>query len=84
MRQRLTVVTVVFVLVAANASAPACAGSPPRHVPRRPVQIVRVVKSRGFSWHDAGIAAAVVGLAVAAVAATGLFVIRVRTPRPTR
>lgn len=48
------------------------------------MQVVKIVKERGFSWRDAGIGAAAAGLGVALVAGGGLLVLaRVQRPRTT-
>jgi hypothetical protein len=84
MGPRLAAVTSTLVLLVAALSAPTQAGVPGTHKPHRPVQIVKVVKKRGFSWRDAGIGAAAAGLGVAAVAAGGLLLTRIERPRPTK
>jgi hypothetical protein len=76
--------TAALVLLVAALSAPTRADLPRTYKPHRPVQIVKVVKKRGFNWRDAGIGAAAAGLAVAAVAAGGLLLTRAQRPRPTK
>lgn len=58
------------------------ASAPGRREPRRPVQVVRVVKDHGFSWRDAGIGAAAVGVSIAAIAGGSLVLLRGKRPRP--
>jgi hypothetical protein len=84
MRPRLAVVTAALVLLVAALSAPTQADLPRKHEPHRPVQIVKVVRKRGFSWRDAGIGAAATGLGIAAVAAGGLLLVRTERLRPTK
>ena len=49
---------------------------PQRGELRHPVQVVKVVKKRGFSWRDAGIGAATVGIGITVVAGVGLLLAR--------
>jgi hypothetical protein len=81
MHPRWAVVVAVLALFVVALSAPALSRVPPSHPPRRPIQVTKVVKERGFSWRDAGIGAAAAGLGVSAVAAGGLFFIRTQRPR---
>ena len=57
MRRWLALVATGLVLSAAS-SAPARADPRSTRPPGRPVQIVKVIGKRGFSWRDAGIGAA--------------------------
>ena len=78
----LTLVATGLVLSAVALYAPAHADPRSTRAPRRPVQIVKVVGKRGFSWRDAGIGAAAAGLVVAAGAAGGLLLVRTQRARP--
>jgi len=78
---RRTVVAAAILALLVTLSAPARAyGLSKQHL-RRPPQVVRVVKKRGFSWQDAGVGAAVVGLCVSMAAAGGLLLTRRQRPR---
>jgi hypothetical protein len=46
--------------------------------PHRPVQVVKIVEERSFSWRDAGIGATGAGLGVSVVAGVGLLLTRTR------
>jgi hypothetical protein len=81
MNPRRAVTVAVLALVVAVLCAAARAASPPKHHPRRPVQVVKVVKERGFSWRDAGIGAAATGLVIALVAGGVLLLARAQPPR---
>jgi hypothetical protein len=83
MARWLALVATGVVLSAASLCGPAHADLRPTRAPRRPVQIVKVVGKRGFSWRDAGIGAAAAGLVVAAGAAGGLLLLRTQQARPT-
>jgi hypothetical protein len=83
MRRWLALVATGLVLSAAS-SAPARADPRSTRPPGRPVQIVKVIGKRGFSWRDAGIGAAAAGLVVAAGAAGGLLLARAPRGRPTK
>jgi hypothetical protein len=71
----------VFVVLALLVAFPAGAEAPPRHHVRRPVQVVKVVNRRSFSWRDAGIGATAAGLGIAVVSGSGLLLARVHRPR---
>jgi hypothetical protein len=71
----------VFLVLALLVASPAAADVPPRHHLRRPVQVVKVVNRRSFSWRDAGIGAAAAGLGIAVASGGGLLLSRVHRPR---
>ena len=71
----------VLVLLSLACSASARAQVLAKRPPRRPVQVVKVVEERGFSWRDAGIGAAAAGLCVSVIAAGGLVHVRAHQPR---
>ena len=78
---RRTAVAVTILALLVTLSAPAGAyGLSKQHLRRRP-QVVKVVKKRGFSWQDAGVGAAVVGLGVSMAAAGGLLLTQRQRPR---
>jgi hypothetical protein len=81
MAPRLSVV-VMLALSITVLCTPARAAAPQQRKPRRPVQIVKVVHQRGFSWRDAGIGAAAAGLTVTALTAGSLLVMRLQRPPP--
>jgi hypothetical protein len=83
MKPRPAIVIVVLALLAMVLLAPASVGVRERREPRRPVQVVKVVKERGFSWRDAGIGAAAAGLGISVVASSGLLLMRIRRPDKT-
>jgi hypothetical protein len=76
------VVIAVLALLLALTCRPADIRGQRKHQPRRPAQVVKVVKQRGFSWRDAGIGAAAVGFGVSVVAG-GLLLVRAQRPRAT-
>ena len=73
----------LFVVLVLLVAPPAGADVPPRHYVRRPVQVVKVVNRRSFSWRDAGIGAAAAGLVIAVVSGGGLLLVQVHGSRTT-
>jgi hypothetical protein len=80
MAPRLSVVVMLALITVL--STPARAAVPQHRKPGRPVQIVKVVHERGFSWRDAGIGAAAAGLTITALTGGSLLVMRLQRPPP--
>jgi hypothetical protein len=83
MHRRAGSVIVVLTLLGAILCGAGRAYPPQKGGPRHPVQVVKVVKKRGFSWRDAGIGAATVGIGITVVAGVGLLLTRTHEPRTT-